>query len=107
VAETARLLLDAGLIVIVALVSPFRADRAAAKGLFEAGDFLEVWVDTPAEVCAARDPKGLYAKAKAGTLPNLTGVGQAYEPPQQPDVVVDGIGPVDDAAELLAARVTD
>ncbi|HET8640942.1 MAG TPA: adenylyl-sulfate kinase, partial [Pseudonocardiaceae bacterium] len=111
VAETARLLLDAGLIVIVALVSPFRADRAAAKSLFEAGDFLEVWVDTPAQVCAARDPKGLYAKAKAGALPNLTGVGQAYEPPEHPDLVLDGAGPLDDAAELLTglvtARVTD
>ena len=107
VAETARLLLDAGLIVIVALVSPFRADRAAAKSLFEAGDFVEVWVNTPAEVCAHRDPKGLYAKAKAGTLPNMTGVGQAYEPPEHPDLVVNGTGSLDDAAELLAARVTD
>ena len=107
VAETARLLLDAGLIVIVALVSPFRADRAAARSLFADGDFLEVWVDTPAEVCAHRDPKGLYAKARAGTLPNMTGVGQAYEPPEHPDVVVDGTGSVDAAAELLAARVTN
>jgi len=107
VAETARLLLDAGLVVIVALVSPFRADRAVAKGLFEAGDFVEVWVDTPAAVCAERDPKGLYAKAKAGTLPNLTGVGQAYEPPDHADLVVDGAGVLDDVVEILAARVTD
>jgi bifunctional enzyme CysN/CysC len=106
VAETARLMLDAGLIVIVALVSPFRTDRAVAKSLFETGDFAEVWVDTPAEVCADRDPKGLYAKAKAGTLPNLTGVGQAYEPPEHPDLVVDGAGSLDDAVELLASRVT-
>jgi bifunctional enzyme CysN/CysC len=105
VAETARLLLDAGLIVIVALVSPFRADRAVARDLFDGGDFLEVWVDTPAEVCADRDPKGLYAKAKAGTLPNLTGVGQAYEPPEHPDLVVDGAGSLAEAVELLAARV--
>jgi bifunctional enzyme CysN/CysC len=105
VAEAARLLLDAGLIVIVALVSPFRADRAAAKGLFEAGDFLEVWVDTPAAVCAQRDPKGLYAKAKAGMLPNLTGIGQAYEPPERPDLVINGTGPLEDAVELLATRV--
>jgi bifunctional enzyme CysN/CysC len=107
VAEAARLLLDAGLIVIVALVSPFRADRAAARGLFEAGDFVEVWVDTPAEVCALRDPKGLYARAKAGKLPNLTGVGQAYEPPERPDLVVDGIGSLEELVELLAARVTN
>jgi bifunctional enzyme CysN/CysC len=105
VAETARLMLDAGLIVIVALVSPFRADRAVAKSLFKAGDFLEVWVHTPAEVCAERDPKGLYAKAKTGALPNLTGVGQAYEPPETPDVVVEGTGSLDDAVAALAARV--
>jgi bifunctional enzyme CysN/CysC len=107
VAETARLLLDAGLIVIVALVSPFRADRAVARSLFAAGDFVEVWINTPAEVCADRDPKGLYAKAKAGTLPNMTGVGQVYEPPEHPDLVVDGTGSLDDAVELLASHVTD
>jgi bifunctional enzyme CysN/CysC len=107
VAEVARILLDAGLIVIVALVSPFRTDRAVAKSLFEPGDFAEVWVNTPAEVCARRDPKGLYAKAKAGTLPNMTGVGQAYEPPEHPDLVVDGAGALDDATELLAAHLMD
>ena len=64
VAELTRILLDAGLIVVVALVSPFRTDRAVAKSLFQPGDFAEVWVDTPAEVCARRDPKGLYAKAE-------------------------------------------
>jgi bifunctional enzyme CysN/CysC len=103
VAETARLLLDAGLIVIVALVSPFRADRRVAKGLFAEGDFVECWVDTPAEICAERDPKGLYAKAKAGNLPNMTGVGQGYEAPEQPDVVVDGAGALDETVERLVS----
>jgi bifunctional enzyme CysN/CysC len=107
VAETARLLLDAGLIVIVAQVSPFRADRAVARSLFDTGDFVEVFIDTPPEVCADRDPKGLYAKAKAGKLPNLTGVGQAYEPPEHPDLVVDGTGSIEDAVDQLAARITD
>ena len=101
VAETAKLMADAGLIVIVSLVSPFRGDRRAAKGLFAEGDFLEVWVDTPTEVVVERDPKGLYAKAKAGTLPNMTGVGQGYEPPEHPDVTVNGAGEVDDAVDLL------
>ena len=101
VAETAKLMADAGLIVIVSLVSPFRGDRRAAKGLFAEGDFLEVWVDTPTEVVVERDPKGLYAKAKAGTLPNMTGVGQGYEPPEHPDVTVNGAGEVDDAVTLL------
>jgi bifunctional enzyme CysN/CysC len=104
VAETAKLMADAGLIVIVSLVSPFRGDRRAAKGLFAEGDFLEVWVDTPADVVVERDPKGLYAKAKAGTLPNMTGVGQGYEPPEHPDVTVNGAGEVADAvAQLLDA----
>jgi len=104
VAETAKLMADAGLIVIVSLVSPFRGDRRAAKGLFAEGDFLEVWVDTPADVVVERDPKGLYAKAKAGSLPNMTGVGQGYEPPEHPDVTVNGAGDVEDAvSELLEA----
>ena len=104
VAETAKLMMDAGLIVIVSLVSPFRGDRRAAKGLFSEGEFLEVWVDTPSDVVVERDPKGLYAKAKAGTLPNMTGVGQMYEPPEHPDVVVTGDGDVDEAVgRLLAA----
>ncbi|MEU6781862.1 adenylyl-sulfate kinase [Nonomuraea angiospora] len=107
VAELTRILLDAGLIVIVALVSPFRTDRAVAKSLFRPGDFAEVWVDTPAEVCARRDPKGLYAQAKAGTLPNLTGLGQAYEPPEHPDLVVDGAGSLDDATDELCALLRD
>jgi bifunctional enzyme CysN/CysC len=104
VAETAKLMVDAGLIVIVSLVSPFRGDRRSAKALFPEGQFLEVWVDTPADVVVERDPKGLYAKARAGSLPNMTGVGQMYEPPEHPDVVVDGAGEVDAAVdELLRA----
>ncbi len=101
VAETAKLMMDAGLIVIVSLVSPFRGDRRAAKGLFQEGEFLEVWVDTPSDIVVERDPKGLYAKAKAGTLPNMTGVGQGYEPPEKADVVVSGSGEIDDAVNLL------
>jgi bifunctional enzyme CysN/CysC len=102
VAETAKLMMDAGLIVIVSLVSPFRGDRRAARSLFTEGDFAEVWVDTPEDVVIERDPKGLYAKAKAGTLPNMTGVGQLYEPPEHPDLVVNGAGDIDDeVANLL------
>jgi bifunctional enzyme CysN/CysC len=101
VAETAKLMMDAGLIVIVSLVSPFRGDRRAAKALFRDDEFLEVWVDTPSDVVVERDPKGLYAKAKAGTLPNMTGVGQLYEPPEHPDLVVSGAGDVDEAVGQL------
>lgn len=90
VSEIARLFVDAGLIVIVALVSPFEVDRQAARSLFGPEQFAEVWINTSPEVCAERDPKGLYKKAKAGNLPNLTGVGQEYEPPSNPELILDG-----------------
>lgn len=102
VAETAKLMLDAGLVVIVALVSPFRSDRRAARDLLGDGDFIEVFVDTPTDVCIQRDPKGLYAKARAGTIPNMTGVGQVYEPPDAPEVVLDGTADLDTSAARLA-----
>jgi bifunctional enzyme CysN/CysC len=90
VAEVGKLMVDAGLIVIVALVSPFKIDRDYAREKFEKDEFVEVWVKTPAEICAQRDPKGLYKKAKSGALPNLTGVGQDYEPPTSAELVLDG-----------------
>jgi bifunctional enzyme CysN/CysC len=90
VSEVAHNLYDAGLVTIVALVSPYAEDRAQARALFPEGDFAEVWVKTPAEVCAERDPKGLYKKAAAGELPNLTGVGQEYEAPEGAELVLDG-----------------
>jgi len=102
VAEVAKLMSDAGLVVFVALVSPYQSDREAAKALFEEGDFLEVYVDTPVEVCAERDPKGLYAKAAAGNLPNMTGMGQAYEVPEHPDLVLNGTGDLDTEVDALA-----
>jgi bifunctional enzyme CysN/CysC len=105
VAEVAKLMKDAGLVVFVALVSPYRSDREAAAGLFDEGDFLEVFVDTPVEVCAERDPKGLYAKAAAGNLPNMTGVGQTYEVPESADLVLDGAGDLDAQVERLAQAV--
>jgi bifunctional enzyme CysN/CysC len=102
VSEVARSLYDAGLITIVALVSPYSGDRAQAKSLFPEGDFAEVWIKTPADVCAARDPKGLYKKAAAGDLPNLTGVGQVYESPTSADLILDGTASVEDnVAELI------
>ena len=90
VSEVAKLMMDAGLIVIVALVSPFRVDRDQARELFEPGKFIEIWVNTPAELCAKRDPKGLYKKAAAGDLPNMTGIGQEYEAPLNAELVLDG-----------------
>ncbi len=101
VSEVAHSLYDAGLIVIVALVSPYAEDREQAKSLFPTGAFAEVWVKTPAEVCAERDPKGLYKKAAAGELPNLSGVGQEYEAPESADLVLDGTQPVEESLGRL------
>ena len=86
VSEVAKLLVDAGLIVIVAFISPFRAERELARGLFDAGEFIEVFVDTPLEECERRDVKGLYAKARRGELKNFTGIDSDYEPPHAPEI---------------------
>lgn len=90
VAEVARLMMDAGIIVITAFISPFRRERELARDLIGAERFSEVFVDTPLAVCEARDPKGLYKKARGGQLQNMTGIDSAYERPQTPDVIVDG-----------------
>lgn len=86
VAEVARLMVDAGLVVLVSFISPFRAERALARSLFETGEFVEVFVDTPLEECERRDPKGHYAKARRGELANFTGVDSPYEPPESVEV---------------------
>jgi bifunctional enzyme CysN/CysC len=86
VAEVAKLMVDAGLIVIVAFISPFRAERQLARSLFDLGEFIEVFVDTPLEECERRDVKGLYAKARRGELKNFTGIDSAYEPPETAEV---------------------
>lgn len=101
VSEVALTLYDAGLVTVVALVSPYSDDRAQAKALFPEGDFAEVWVKTPAEVCAERDPKGLYKKAASGQLPNLTGIGQEYEAPTTADLMLDGTLPVEVSLKKL------
>ena len=102
-AEVAALLADAGVVVLVALVSPYRADRAAARAVHERLElpFLEVHVATSLEECERRDPKGLYARARAGELTHLTGVDDPYEPPQSPEVTVTGDEPLEAAAERL------
>ncbi len=89
VAEVARLMVDAGLVVLVSFISPFRAERKMARRMFEDGEFLEVFVDTPLEVAEQRDAKGLYAKARAGLLHNFTGIDSPYEIPENPDFVLD------------------
>ena len=102
IGEVARLMTDAGLVVLVSFISPFRAERAAARALFEPGDFIEVFVDTPLADAERRDVKGLYAKARRGELPNFTGIDSPYEPPEGAELVLDT---VHDDAQTLADRV--
>jgi bifunctional enzyme CysN/CysC len=102
VAEVARLMADAGLIVIVSFISPFRAERRMARALLDEGEFIEVFVDTPLDVAETRDPKGLYKKARRGELKNFTGVDSPYEAPEHPEVRVDTTSTQpDEAAEQI------
>ena len=92
VVEVARLMVDAGLIVLVSFISPFRAERRLARSRFEPGEFIETFVDTPMAECERRDPKGLYAKARRGELLNFTGIDSDYEPPESPELRLDTVG---------------
>jgi bifunctional enzyme CysN/CysC len=106
VAEVAKLMVEAGLIVIVSFISPFRSERRLARELVGKDEFLEVYVDTPLDICEARDPKGLYKLARAGKLPNLTGIGSPYEPPKQPELVLAaGRDPPDALAEEVLSAL--
>ena len=105
VGHVAQLMSDAGLIVIVALVSPFSADRDSVRELFEVGKFMEVWVKTPTQVCIDRDPKGLYKKAATGSIPNMTGIGQEYEEPAHAELILDGTEPVIENVKILLAAI--
>ncbi len=105
-AEVAKLMRDAGLIVLVALISPLRLERQRARELFAQGEFCEVFVDTPLAECERRDPKGLYAKARRGELKNFTGIDSAYEAPLNPELHLQTDGT--DAlalAQQIAARL--
>ena len=106
VAEVAKLMADAGLIVITAFISPFRAERQMARELMGEGEFVEVFVDAPLEVAEARDVKGLYAKARAGALPNFTGIDSPYEAPDTPELRIDttAVSAVE-AAEAIVRRL--
>lgn len=105
VGEVAKLMVDAGLIVLTAFISPFRAERDLVRNLVGEGEFVEVFVDAPLSVCEARDPKGLYKKARAGEIRNFTGIDSAYEAPEQPEIHLLNAGkPVEALVdELLTA----
>jgi bifunctional enzyme CysN/CysC len=107
-AHVARLFADAGTVAIASLVSPYESDRAGARSAHDELelDFIEVFVDTPLEECERRDPKGLYAKARAGEISGMTGIDDPYEPPQQAEIVLRG-GAVEDAVAQIVARLEE
>ena len=106
VAEVSKLMADAGLVVLVAFISPFRAEREMARSIAQRGEFFEVFVDIPIAVAEQRDPKGLYKKARAGQLKNFTGVDSPYEPPEAPEIRIDAAAmSPEDAADLIVARI--
>ena len=88
IGEVGKLFTDAGIITLSSFVSPYKADRDEVRELLDEGDFLEIFIDTPIELCEERDPKGLYKKARAGEIPNFTGVSDPYEAPEKPELVV-------------------
>jgi len=106
IGEVARLMVDSGLIVLTAFISPFRSERAVARGLVSDGEFLEVFVETPLSVAESRDPKGLYKKARRGELKNFTGIDSPYEPPEQPEILVDtSVMSAEQAAEKIISEL--
>ncbi|MEO7177802.1 MAG: adenylyl-sulfate kinase, partial [Allosphingosinicella sp.] len=108
VGETARLMLDAGLIVLAAFISPFRAERRMVREMLGEGEFVEIFVDVALDVAEARDAKGLYAKARDGRIPNFTGIGSPYEAPEAPDIRIDSaaLSP-EEAAEAVVRYLLD
>jgi len=101
--EVCKLMVDAGLVVLTAFISPFRSDRDSVRSKLSSGDFVEVFVDTPLEICEQRDVKGLYKKARAGEIPNFTGISSPYEAPIHPEITVktEGKSVPESTAEIL------
>ncbi|HSW20857.1 MAG TPA: adenylyl-sulfate kinase, partial [Ramlibacter sp.] len=108
VSEVARLMVDAGLLVLTAFISPFRSERQSARALLPADEFFEIFVDTPIEVAEQRDPKGLYRKARRGELKNFTGIDSPYQPPLAPEIRIDTTAMTPQAAaEHIVAVLQD
>jgi len=106
VGEVAKLMTDAGLIVITAFISPFRSERDMVRNMMQPGEFIEVFVDTPLSVAEQRDVKGLYAKARAGDLKNFTGIDSPYEAPEVPEIRIDTTKmSIDEAADHIIATL--
>jgi adenylylsulfate kinase len=104
ISEVAKLFVDSGSLVITAFISPFAADRNYCRGILAEGEFVEIFVDTPLEVCEARDPKGLYKKARSGDIPHFTGIDSAYEAPANPEIHLTYI---EESAQATVERLYD
>ncbi|NOX54851.1 MAG: adenylyl-sulfate kinase [Planctomycetes bacterium] len=108
IGEVAKLFCDAGLLTLTAFISPYRADRDKVRELLEPGEFVEIFVDTSLETCEKRDPKGLYKKARAGEIKGFTGIDDPYEPPLNPEIVLDGdTKGIDELADQVVAYLEE
>jgi adenylylsulfate kinase len=101
IGEVSKLFVDAGVIVLTAFISPFREDRDTVRTLVKNGEFIEIFVDTPLEVCEQRDPKGLYAKARRGEIPEFTGISSPYEAPEGAEIHLKGEMGIEDSADAI------
>ena len=102
IGEVAKLFVDAGTIVLTAFISPFQKERDAVRALVDGGEFIEVFVDTPLDVCESRDPKGLYKKARKGEIPDFTGISSPYEAPRQPEIrIINDNTDIDDVTKQI------
>lgn len=103
IGEVSALFVDAGIVVLTAFISPFRQDRETVRALVKEGEFIEVFVDTPLEVCEQRDPKGLYVKARKGEIPEFTGISSPYEAPEQAEIHIKGEPSVEESVEQIVS----
>ena len=101
IGEVCRLFQDAGLVVLSAFISPYRADRDAVRALHPEGSFVEVFVDAPLDICETRDVKGLYARARTGEIPEFSGISAPYEAPEAPDITVDATRPLNECVRVM------
>jgi len=108
IGEVAKLFTDAGMVALTAFISPYRADRDQVRAIMQPGDFIEVLVDCPLEVCEGRDVKGLYQKARAGQIPEFTGISAPYEPPLQPEITLrTGAQGVEESAQQVLSHLEE
>lgn len=106
IGEVAKLFMEAGIIVLTAFISPYRADRERVRAMVAHGDFIEIYCDTPLEICETRDVKGLYQKARAGEIPEFTGISSPYEAPEQPELIVKtGMSSLDACVQQVTAEL--